>query len=251
MTNIPVSRLLQVFAWVFLCSLPGCDNEHAPDCLKSAGPPVTKEYTVPTFDYIIVSDNVELHLQPVKNQRVLVEAGENLIGEINVTMHGDSLLISNGNSCNWARSYQNSVRVTVGAALENLTVVNRGYADVVTDDTLRIPNVAFYSLDGGGNFNVQLQAGTVYAYSNCHSLVTCAGRAENFSTWMHGGVGRVHAEQLRAGLCNVRHQGSNEIRVFPVNWLNVEIIENGNVAYYHQPDSIASAIRGSGKLIRR
>jgi hypothetical protein len=69
--------------------------------------------------------------------------------------------------------------------------------------------------------------------------------------WINKGIGRICAEELKANVCTVINGGSNEIRTFPIDLLEVEIRENGNVVYYNEPAQIKSSIRGSGRLIRR
>ena len=99
--------------------------------------------------------------------------------------------------------------------------------------------------------NLQVETKTCVVYSNSHALITLTGKTDNLDAWMHKGIGRISAEALQANFCSVKHEGSNEIRIFPVEECKVEIYENGNVLYYNEPNQMTRIIKGSGKVIKK
>jgi hypothetical protein len=240
-------------ACLFLLNLcfQSCNQENAFDCIKSTGAVTQEERSLAAFHTIILEDNINLELSTDNPGLARVEAGKNLIAKIDFTYTGDTLIISNKNTCDWVRSYKYPVSVTLGIASPNLNLVHRGYGKVTGSGVLSLPDLYILSLDAGGNIELNLQANSLILYSNSHALVNLKGRANTASIWLNKAIGRVYAENLTVQHCTVAHGGSNEIRVLPMKALTVEILQNGNVAYYHEPEKLASSIRGTGKLIRR
>jgi hypothetical protein len=239
-----------VVCLVIYLGFTGCNNENAFDCVKSTGTRVVQERKVVPFNYILVQDNIDINLIHQSGQTATIEAGKNVINNINLRNTGDTLLITNSNTCNWVRNAQ-PVTVSLHIQQENLTIIHRGYGEITSHGLLPIPGLNIYSLDAGGNIQLQVLSDALTVYSNSHALITVTGQAYNTYMWMNQGIGKICAEDLQVKNCNVINGGSNEIRVYPVDLLDVEIVENGNVAYYHEPARIKSKIKGSGKLIRK
>lgn len=234
-----------------LISISACNSENAFDCAKSTGEIITQEQALPPFRHIILKDNVDLYLTSQPLTTASIKAGKNLMPNIQLQSMGDTLVISNTNTCNWARSFKHQIEVTLPVSNQNIGISHRGYGDIKSLDTLKFPTLYLLSLDAGGDMNLQVQAKTCVVYSNSHALVTLAGHTENLDAWMHKGIGRISAEALYAKFCSVKHEGSNEIRIFPVEECKIEIYESGNVLYYNKPTKMTSTIKGNGKLIRK
>lgn len=228
-----------------------CNQEQAFDCAKSTGEIIQVEKTVTPFHYVILEDNIDLVIKNGNQSSTIVEAGKNLIPKIVLQPKGDTLMISNENTCNWVRNFKHRITVSLSLPEDGVTLVHRGYGTINSSDELQVDNLTIYSLDAGGNIDLQLKAGIVVAYSNSHSFIQLKGQADNLDIWMHKGIGRVFAENLTATQCHVKHEGSNEIRIFPVQEGNVEIFASGNVVYYNEPLTMTSNIKGTGKLIKK
>jgi hypothetical protein len=228
-----------------------CNQENAFDCVKSTGPRVTEERTVAAFHTIVLEDNIDLYLDTRVASNATIEAGKNLIPKIDFSYKGDTLVISNKNSCEWVRSYKYPVSVTIGIPAESLALVHQGYGKITNAGSLPLSDLSVLSLDAGGDIELTIRSNSLTIYSNSHALINIAGQVTTSYIWINKGIGRIHAENLQAQYCKVQQEGSNEIRVFPIQKLNVEILQSGNVAYYHQPAELTSRIRGTGRLIKR
>jgi hypothetical protein len=139
----------------------------------------------------------------------------------------------------------------MGIPAEGLTLVHQGYGKITAIGTLAMAELNIYSLSSGGNLDLNIHSSTLSVYSNTHALINMSGSVTNAFIWMNKGIGRVHAEKLEAQSCTVQQGGSNEIRVFPIQKLKVDILQSGNVAYYHEPAELTSYIRGTGRLIKK
>lgn len=228
-----------------------CNQEDAFDCVKSTGPVQTEERNISNFRTIILRDNINLRLDTAFSSTATLEAGKNLLPKITFEHTGDTLIISNKNTCNWVRSSNNSVSVTLGLPAEYASLVHEGYGNITSEGELKVNHLEIFSLNAGGNINIQTQSNALTLYSNSHALIQVAGSTNNVFMWINKGIGRIHAENLQAQYCTVKQAGNNEIRVYPLQELAVEILQSGNVAYYNEPLKISTSITGSGKLIKR
>jgi hypothetical protein len=228
----------------------GCNREHAFDCIKSTGEVIKEAKLLEPFHYVILEDNIDLVLTNGPEMQASVESGKNLISKIVLQNQGDTLLITNDNTCNWVRNFKHHITVTLSIPKDGISLIHRGYGELKSLDALHVKTLTVYSLDAGGNIDLQLNSGTVVAYSNSHSFIKLTGQANSLDVWMNKGIGSIFAENLSADTCYVKHEGSNEIRIFPVQAGNIEILASGNVVYYNEPHTMTSSIKGTGKLMK-
>lgn len=250
MTLMNTWRLLLCLSLLKI-TFQSCNQENAFDCIKSTGSITQERRSLAAFRVIILEDNINLRLDASTQGVAVVEAGENLIPKINFTHKDDTLIVSNKNSCEWVRSYKYPVSVTIGVGPGSLTLIHQGYGKITSTDILPLPDLSILSLDAGGNIDISIRTNSLIIYSNSHALINLTGQSTMASIWLNKAIGRVHAENLTVQNCTVTHGGSNEIRVFPLKELSVEILQTGNVAYYNEPEKLTSYIKGTGKLISR
>ena len=220
------------------------------DCLKSTGNPSTEIRKIKGFRTLTIKDNINVELTDHADSTVTISAGKHLIGKIKVENTGDNLLIANENTCNWARSYAPEIKVTVGVRQSNLVVEHYGYGTVTSTAPLAVQYLVFNSFSAGGNADIQLNNPYLSVYCNTQADLRFSGSTHYLQVIMDG-LGRVSAEGLRADSCLVQHQGSNQVRVFPIHKLTATITRNGSILYYHQPDQLLSSISADGQLIRK
>ena len=90
-----------------------CKKKNLGDCFKSTGEITEEVRETDTFSKIIVRDNIEVILSPSTTNSITVSAGKNLIDKIITETNGDTLLISNNNSCNWVRDFSVPIKVHI------------------------------------------------------------------------------------------------------------------------------------------
>jgi hypothetical protein len=230
---------------------PSCNDENAPDCLKSTGKTVQQRRPISAFTEIELHNDIDLYLTHSPDSTVMIEAGENLLPKIEVTQHGAKLTIWNRNTCNWVRSYQRPVKVTVGVPHASLLLTHRGFGTIRSAEPLQMGYLNISSFDASGDVQLDGNLGHVVVFANSPSHITLSGQAESLEAWMHRNFGRLSAERLQAKVCVLKHEGSNEMRVFPLEALQATISANGTVAYYNEPARITSEVGKEGKLVKR
>ncbi|HAV54234.1 MAG TPA: DUF2807 domain-containing protein, partial [Aequorivita sp.] len=122
---------------VFL--LFSCDSENGWDCVQVAGDSISKEYFVSDFTKLRIEDDVTLHLKQGDSTKIILETGENLLGDISVGVEGNTLVVKDNNDCNLVRDYGiTKVFVTV----PNLTEIRNSSAfDVIGEGILNFPQL--------------------------------------------------------------------------------------------------------------
>ena len=230
---------------------PSCNDENAPDCLKSTGKTVQQRRPISAFTEIELHNDIDLYLTHSPDSTVTIEAGENLLPKIEVTQHGGTLTIRNRNTCNWVRSYQRPVKVTVGVPHGHLLLTHNGFGTIRSAEPLQMGYLNISSFDASGDVQLDGQLGHVVVFANSPSHITLSGQAESLEAWMHKNFGRLSAERLHTKVCVLKHEGSNETRVFPLEALQATISANGTVAYYNEPARITSQVGKEGKLVKR
>ncbi len=244
-------RLLLLLLPVVALFAPSCNDENAPDCFKSTGRTVQQRRPISAFTEIVLHDNIDLYLTHTEDSTVVVEAGENLMPKIEVTQQGTTLSIRNRNTCNWVRTYQRPVKVTVGVPRDHLVLRHLGFGTIRSAEPLEIGYLVVASFDASGDVQLDGKLDYIVLYANSPAHITLSGRSESLEAWLHGNFGRLSAEGLQTKVCKLRHDGSNEMRVFPLDELHATISANGTVAYYNEPTKLTSEIMQNGKLVRR
>ena len=230
---------------------PSCNDENAPACLKRTGRTVQQRRPIAAFTEIVLQNDIDLYLTHDQDSTVVIEAGENLLPKVEVTQEGAKLTIRNRNTCNWVRSYGRPVKVTVGVPRNHLVLTHHGFGTIRSAGPLDIAYLVIASFDASGDVHLDGKLDYIVLYANSPSHIILSGESESLEAWLHGNFGRLSAERLQTKVCLLRHDGSNEMRVFPLDELQATISANGTVAYYNEPAKLTSEIRQNGKLVRR
>jgi hypothetical protein len=238
-----IVTVLSFFVFILLLS---CSSEF--DCLKSTGKIVTENRKILPFFTLVVKDNINVEITDQSDSVVSIEAGEHLIGKIQIKNEGDKLTIANLNTCNWTRSYKPEIKVKIGIRQGNLAIQHYGYGKIYSNTILPIAYLNIDSFNAGGNVDLQVENNFVGIYSNSHADLKISGKTQVLQVMMDG-IGRVRAEALKADSCQIQHNGSNEVRTFPLKKLVAVITKNGKIIYYHQPDILLQTISTEGKLL--
>src|SRR5665213_264569 len=90
-----------------------CKKENDCDCIKGTGNVIQEERQLPTFHSVYVEDNVNVIFQEDTMQKIIVQAGKNLIKLVKTEMIGDELYIHNENRCNFMRRYNIPINVYI------------------------------------------------------------------------------------------------------------------------------------------
>lgn len=220
------------------------------ECLKRTGEIVKEERVVNDFNTLIINDNVEVTLRNDSSNIVTVETGKNLISSIKTEVEGSILKVTNENTCNWARSYNKPVKISVGAKFIQ-SIEQFGFNTIKTAEVLEVNDLNILCKNSG-DITLSLQANSVKLFTSSTSYINLIGSAN--TAFLHtNGMGEIYANKLSVGELRVLHENINDIHVFPIKSLNVifNSQNKGNVLYYNEPESVTVEGGGIGKLIKK
>ena len=245
--NLIVYFLVSIF-----CFLLSCNSESANDCVKKSGNTVKREIQdLSSFNKIRVEEGVELILFQDSQQKIEIEAGENLINDVSVQVVDGELIVKNNISCNWFRSY------TPAKAYVTFTEINRIYSvsqhKIHAAQTLSFDHIELSS----GVFNEAI-ASEFYLTVHCNHLkinandatyFNLSGNANSMFVAFWGGEPRIDAPNLKANSIEVFQRSSNDMVLHPLDEIKGNIYSTGNIVLKNNPISIDITQHYTGKLI--
>lgn len=246
---------MKKFLYILLITLLiSCDTESGWDCIQTAGNLIQNTVEVESFEKILVNRDVELILKEGSDIEVLVETGENLIGDVEVKVIDNELQISDNNTCNYVRDY-GITKVYVTAP--NITEIrNSSQFEVSSDGILNYTELKLFSEDvlesdafAVGDFRLEVNTNQLRITSNSISSYYITGQTNNLFVGFYAGEGRFEGENLIAQNVNVYHRGSNDITVNPQQSLSGEMVGTGDLISVATPPIVDVEVLYTGNLI--
>ncbi len=242
--------LLVVFCW-------GCDSDQVPDCLKTTGKKVSKTYDLPPFHQIMTYNNIQLFIADRPTQQVVVETGENLLENIEISVKNGRLEIKNHTRCNWFRGYK---RTAVYVSAPNLDYIKNGSQfDVISTNTLHYDSLVLVSekwQDSGdyhtdGNFKLQLDCHKLHIVTNFLSNYYLSGQVDYLNIGVYSGDGRIEAADLIVQKAHIYHRGSNAVTLNPQQSITGKLVSTGDLILVNRPQNVEIERLYTGKVIYR
>jgi hypothetical protein len=246
-----------VFLFLALNLFIGCEKPY--DCVKSSGPIQSKIFEGLNFSKLLINKRINVVLIEGPTHKVEVRTGENLINDIEVIVEGDLLKLSDNTSCNWVREYGNTV---VYVTAPNITRINsKTEQNVSSEGVLHFPNLHIYSMNeldgyggvGTGDFYLNLENESLTIENNDVGRYFINGTTQTLNVffWENGGI--FHGENFNANTINFYHRGSNNLFIRPINSLNGNIYNVGDVNCYSRPpqENVNVVEHYRGRLIYR
>src|SRR5690606_21077246 len=100
-----IISMKRIFYILMILIFAGCSSDKGWDCIQTAGNIVQQEIVVPPFTKILVWERIKLYIQQGAEQKIVVETGENLMNDVEVSVTDGILQIHNNNACNLTRDY--------------------------------------------------------------------------------------------------------------------------------------------------
>lgn len=239
-------RYIVLFGFTILLS--GCAKEKWDDCFTSTGPITEQLRTVGNFSEIRLYDRVNLVLEERSTGTLIVEAGRNLLGQIETDVSDGVLTIRNDNTCNWVRSFRPKITIKVSAdQVARLELMGTG--EVLSTATVHRSVFSVEQHKAQGSAVIALDVDTCYVGSHSGAgSITCTGSAA-VAYLFSGIMGPIDAMGLDAGEVHLNNSGVADMRCHASSSLGVEIYGVGDVYYSGNP-TITSNLQGSGQLIK-
>lgn len=237
--------MIVIFAPLYL----GCENASF-DCVRNTGAQTIMTLDLPDFSAINAYDGINLFIKEGAQQEVLLEAGENLLENIEIAVDATGYLtVSNNNTCNWVRSYKD---INLYITTDTLVHINQyGYGTIRSEGIWTFPTVTINAKDGVGDIHVAVESERLYLVSNSIANFYLSGRTEAFVIGNYYSDGRFSSRDLIARHVSVNQLGSNTIEVNATESIKGSIDGTGDVVYYGSPGTVEVKLNGKGQLIKK
>ena len=234
--------------------LVACDSENANDCFQKSGSIVSEEIELPTFTKIKVNRDVELILKEGIAQKVILETGENLLNDVELSVVNDRLIVTEHNTCNFVRDY-NITKIYVTAP--NITeIISSTQFKISSEGVLNYTDLDVFSEDyhdssiiAVGDIDMDLNTQNLKIVGNNLTSFKIQGVAENLNITFAAGDGRFNGANLIANKVYVYHRGTNKISVNPQQELKGTLLSTGNLIAKNHPPLVDVEQLYTGRLI--
>ena len=249
-TNTWVGRSLFMMILMMMFIGLSCKKSSVLDCFNSTGKITQTERSISDFHTIVLNDNINLFLRQSNQNKLVLEAGSNLMTKIYTEVNdGGYLEIGNDNSCNWVRSYDKPINVYLDfVKLDSLKY--RSIGNVINEDTIRMDTLVLDVYEGAGI--IELTVDTYKVNTNLHygtADIITSGKSVVSYDYL-AGFGKIDNRSLNAKHVYLNNKSSNDIYIYSGTTLGVTIENIGNVYYTGNPGSISLNRIGSGELIK-
>lgn len=246
-----MKNILKIASILFL--IYGCDSEDAGDCFQKAGVIIQQEFTVDSFDKILIYEGIELIIKEGLVQKVTVETGKNLLNDVTIEIVNNQLIATNKNKCNFVREYNlTKVYVTSPNIIE---IRNSSQRPVSSDGMLTYPTLRLLAEDyqsdylNIGDFHIQVTNNNVSVTSNGIANFYLSGSTNNLSVGFFASDSRFEGKDLITNNVTITNKSSNDILVYPVDKISGNIYSYGDVLAFNEPPIVDVTEHFKGKLI--
>ena len=207
MKNLVVSILFILISVNFI----SCKKDLG-DCFTSTGKIIQEERSVQEFNYVSLNDNINLILTQDTVNKLIVEAGENIIENIITEFDKGHLTISNTMSCNWVRSYSKDINIYLSTiSFDSLNYNSAG--NVISTNTLNADSINIAVWEGSGTIDIDVE-------TNLSRLEMHYGTADvlvhgiSWLTYIYAAsYGPFHCENLNSGNIYMKSRGTGDCYV--------------------------------------
>lgn len=225
-----------------------CSKSPVLDCFNSTGKITTVEREVTEFNSILLKDNVNLFLKKSDKNKLLLEAGSNLMNKIVTEVNADGALeLRNDNQCNWVRSYDKPINVYLEYVLLD-SLEYRSIGTVTCEDTLKFSSFLVNVFEGSGELNLLVNIDQLKVNLHYGTADVIVNGIIGASYYYQAGAGRIDAINANTKDVFIRNWGSNDMYVWAYSSLSAEIKGLGNIYYKGNPQKELSG-EGKGQLL--
>jgi hypothetical protein len=202
---------------------------------------------MPFFNSIKVTDKVNVVLIQENDFKVRVEGGENLLSSIKTEVLNSTLSISNNNTCDFVRSYDDKIIVYVSAP--NFFDINHlGLGDITCQAVLTTDSI-YYHIKNSGDLYLNVNNKYVRGDINGNGDIICSGQTI-FNLLNARGECHIKCGNLNTQISDFYLMTSGPSYLNVNQTLNIIIKNSGYVYYNGNPVTINKTITGTGKLIQ-
>jgi hypothetical protein len=232
-----------------------CSSENLNGCFQASGSIIETTFPVSGFTKIQIEGEVSLIIKQGAVQEVLLETGENLLSDIYVNVEGETLIIRDGNTCNFVRDYGITKVFVTTPNINQLR--NSSTYDITSDGILDFPDLYLISnttggienVRKGGDFYLSLDCERLRIQANGQSVFYLSGIATTAEISFSDEAPRFEGAELQIGELAIDQRSANKIIVNPLNKIVGKIWGTGDVIAVNEPPIVEVEQVFTGQLI--
>ena len=237
-----------VFLVVISITLGSCKKDVG-DCFKSTGKITSEWREAGKIKNIILHNNINLTLVPSDSTGIEISAGKNLLSKITSELKGDTLELSNTNSCNWVRDFSKEINAKV--YVNNFCRLDyRSTGDVNCNDTIYSDSLIVNVYEGSGSINILSVTPLLKSAIHYGTADIKISGYTHLSQVYSAGWGLIDNRNMISTFVYVKSLSTNDIYVNATETLSASIIGIGNIYDKGNPINISVDNQGSGKLLK-
>ena len=241
---------------VLFCSIlffVTCNSKDANDCFQTTGAIVQTEFSLDSFEEVIVNERIELFIKESLEQKVIVETGENLLSDIKLTVKDNQLSIQNYNECNFVRDFGvtkvyvytpnlTKIRNSSSLPIKSVGVLNFDSLELISENYLS-------NYLSSGDFNLELNTQNLKIIANGPSNHTIRGFSTNLNINFAGNDPRFEGEDLLVKKAFLLTKSSNDILIKATDEVSGDLYSTGDVILLKEPTVMNLNAHYTGRVI--
>ncbi len=235
-------KTIKILIAFFVATLAtGCHFDFNWGQVYGNGNVVTEERPVGDFTAVRGSAGMDVFLTEGSENKVVVEADENLMEVIETSVEGHTLKITTDKSI--GRSKSKKVHVTY-IKLESVEASSG--ADVIGNSVIKNETLSLES-SSGADLEVEILAKEVYINTSSGADLKVSGRAERLVADASSGSD-LRARQLEVLSCKAEASSGASIEVTTKNEMEGNASSGGDIRYYGNPSDVSVRDGVSGNV---
>lgn len=229
-----------LLAIVAVTSLSSCHFDLRFGQVNGNGNVITEERAVGNFKAVHASEGMDVYITEGTENKVVVEADENLMEIIETYVEGNTLRIGTEKSIGHSKSKKVHVTYTQLEALDASSGADLFSNSVVTSEVLSLET------SSGADMEVEIMANEVYMNSSSGSDLKVSGKARHVVADASSGSD-IKARQLETISCKADASSGASVSVTVKDVIDAQASSGGDVRYYGNPSdvSVRDGVSGS------
>lgn len=204
---------------------------------------VTEERNVGDFSKVKGSSGLDIYLTKGNENKVVVEADENLHQHIETIVENGKLRIRSADHTNIGKAKAKKIHVTY---IELSSIEASSGADVIANSVVKSETLNL-DVSSGADLEVEILARDVYAETSSGADLVVSGKANSLKAKASSGSD-LDAKELMVVDCNADASSGADITVHVKDRLDAEATSGGDVHYYGDPAAVTNKGGRSGSI---
>lgn len=197
------------------------------------------------FSEISLGVSGTLYLTQGENEKIEIEASDDVFDRIKFKIEGSKLKIKNKNNL-WG-SWSGNSRINVYVTMKDIDGISvSGSGSIIGKNRFKTEDIRL-SVSGSGRMDIKTNSEDIYINVSGSGRINLSGSTDNADVSISGS-GKVKAQDLEVRICKASISGSGNCYITVTKEIDTRMSGSGSVYYAGHPDKVNSRFSGSGKV---